>query len=185
MTWFGEPMTDVAVASLKLNLGSGSVKMDGYTGVDISSECGADVVHDLNEIPWPFESDSVDEAHASHFLEHLTGEQRMAFMDELWRVLKPEGKATIITPFWASSRAIQDPTHQWPPIAESSYLYFNKKWREDNGLTHYPIHCDFDFTFGYQIDQPWASRSTEARDFALRHYLHVAADLHVVLTKRA
>jgi hypothetical protein len=173
-----------APPALRLNLGCGQVKMDGYTGVDRSSDCGADVVHDLTSMPWPFESDSVEEARASHFLEHLTGVQRMAFMDELWRVLKPQGAATIITPYWASARAIQDPTHQWPPIAESSYLYFNKQWREGNGLAHYPIRCDFDFTYGYQIEQPWAVRSAEARDFAVRHYQHVVTDLQVVLTKR-
>jgi hypothetical protein len=175
--------TDVA-APLKLNLGSGSVRMDGFTNVDISPDCGAEIVHDLSVFPWPFEDDSVEEVHCSHFLEHLTGAQRIGFMDELWRVLKPAGTANIITPYWASSRAIQDPTHQWPPIAESSYLYFNKQWREDNGLSHYPIRSDFDFTYGYNIDQPWSARSTEARDFAMRHYLHVASDLHVVLTKR-
>ena len=177
-------MTETLVAT-KLNLGCGKSKMDGFTGVDISPDCGADIVHDLNVMPWPFEADSIEEVHASHFFEHLDGPQRCRFMDELWRVLKPEGKATIITPYWASSRAIQDPTHAWPPVCESSYLYFNKKWREDNGLDHYPIHCDFDFSYGYQIDQPWSLRSTEARDFAVRHYLHVASDLHVVLTKRA
>jgi len=176
-------MVETATA-LKLDLGCGQRKMDGFTGVDISADCAADIVHDLNVIPWPFEDGSVEEVHASHFFEHLTGAQRIAFMNELWRVLQPEGKATIITPYWASPRAIQDPTHQWPPVAESSYLYFNKQWRQDNGLEHYQIRCDFDFSFGYNIDAPWSLRSTEARDFAVRHYQNVVSDLHVVLTKR-
>lgn len=170
--------------ALKLNLGCGQSKMDGFTGVDISPDCGADIVHDLAMFPWPFEDDSVDEAYAAHFLEHLPGLDRMPFMNELWRVLKEDATATIITPYGNSGRAVQDPTHMWPPIVEASYLYFNRKWREDNGLDHYPITCNFDFTYGYNIDNPWASRAQEAKDFALRHYLNVAADLHVILTKR-
>ena len=174
----------VVATALKLNLGCGKSKMDGYTGVDISPDCGADIVHDLAVFPWPFDDDSVDEVHASHFLEHIAGPDRMAFMNELWRVLKVDATATIITPHGNSNRAVQDPTHQWPPIVESSYLYFNRKWREDNFLDHYPITCNFDFSYGYNIENPWASRAQEAKDFALRHYLNVAADLHVILTKR-
>lgn len=174
----------VESTELRLNLGCGQTKLDGWTGIDISPNSGADIIHDLTVVPWPFDSESVTEVQAAHFLEHLTGAQRMDFMNELWRILKPEGTATIVTPYGGSYRAFQDPTHQWPPIVEASYLYFNRKWREENQLDHYPIHCDFDFTYGYQIDNPWASRAQEAKDFALRHYVNVAADLHVVLTKR-
>lgn len=169
---------------LKLNLGCGKKKVDGFTGVDISPDCGADIVHDLSAFPWPFDDDSVDEVQAVHFLEHLDGYERMAFMNELWRVMKPDATATIITPYGQNARMFQDPTHKWPPVVESSYLYFNRKWREDNELDHYPLTCNFDFSYGYQIDNPWASRSTEAKDFALKHYFNVAADLHVILTKR-
>lgn len=107
-------------------------------------------------------------------------------MDELFRVMKPGAIATFITPWYRSARAYQDFTHQWPPITESSYLYFNKGWREINKLTHghYNLSSDFDFSFGYSLNGDWAMRNEEARAFAAQHYWDFAGDLHVTLTKR-
>ena len=174
-----------AAPILKLDLACGQNKREGFTGVDISPLCHPDIVHDLRVTPWPWTDGSVAEVHSSHFFEHLTGTERIPFMEELWRILVPAGTATIVTPYWASMRAVQDPTHQWPPVCEASYLYFNKSWREQNGLDHYPITCDFDFSYGYVLDGAWAVRHQEARDFALRHYVSVVNDLQVILTKRS
>jgi SAM-dependent methyltransferase len=145
------------------------------------------------KFPWPWADNSVDELHCSHFLEHVPGGHpveyggtgiRHRFVDEMYRVLKPGGTATIIVPYNRSPRAAQDPFHAWPPLEPESFMYFNKQWRVNNGLDHYPIKSDFDFTYGYGMYPGWAARSEESRNFALAHYWNVAADLHVVLTKR-
>ncbi|MBL8242850.1 MAG: class I SAM-dependent methyltransferase [Rhodanobacteraceae bacterium] len=170
---------------MKLDLGCGSRKAEGFLGVDISAECGADIVHDLRVYPWPFADDSVDEVRCSHFLEHLTGEERMKFMDELWRVMKPGATALIVTPYWQSYGAVQDPTHQWPPICEASYFYFNRAWRETAGVAHYPIRCDFDLNYGFWLGPDWRDKPQQEKGFALRHYCNVAQDLHATLKKRA
>ena len=174
-------------APLKLNLGSGSTKMDGFTGVDAFPDSGADVIHDLLVYPWPWDDDSVDEIHASHFLEHLSGLERIPFFNELWRVMKVGAQATFITPYWASMRAIQDPTHKWPPVCESFYHYLSKEWRTSQELDHYlGLTCDFQVQApGYNVGQPWSMRSIEARNFALAYHINVAADLHQVLIKLA
>lgn len=169
---------------VKLNLGCGERRRDGFLGVDMIKTEAVDVVHDLRIAPWPFEADSVEEVYSAHFIEHLTGPERITFMNELGRVMQAGAQATIIAPYYSSIRAIQDPTHQWPPIAEWSFMYFNKGWRSDNKLEHYPITCDFDFTYGYAINPQWASRNHEAQAFAVRHYLNVVDDVQVVLTKR-
>lgn len=172
-------------ASVRLNLGCGQTKIEGFTGVDISADCGADVVHDLAVMPWPFAGNSVEETVSSHFLEHLTGAQRLAFMDELYRILVPGGRATFITPYHQNVRATQDPTHQWPPISDNSYLYFHRGWREMNGLGHYPIHCDFDFVPSYVLDSSTGvlQWNEERRQFAMKHYSNIISDLNVVMTK--
>jgi len=176
----------VVETALKLDLGCGQTAKEGFIGVDISADCGADVVHDLRVYPWPFESDSVDEVFSSHFLEHVPGHDRFRLFDELWRILKVDAQATIVTPYWASMRAIQDPTHEWPPISEASYLYTNRQWREDNKLDHYPISCNFDYTYAYNInDRRYALSAEEARAHQARYYNNVIDDLHVVLTKKA
>ena len=76
---------------------------------------------------------SVSEVYCSHFLEHLDHNQRnperVRFMNELYRVLVPGGRATIITPHWASNRAYGDFTHADKPVAELFYAYLSKEWR--------------------------------------------------------
>jgi hypothetical protein len=169
---------------MKLDLGCGRAKKPGFIGVDVTPDCDADIVHDLTVVPWPFADASVDEVWCAQFFEHLTGAQRIAFMEELYRIMKPGAQATIITPYWTSGRAMQDPTHQWPPLLESSYLYFNRQWRETNGLGHYGIHCDFDFRFAFAFADHWAQKSADEKAFARLHFVNVVNDLHVFLTRR-
>lgn len=167
---------------LKLDLGCGANCKDGFEGVDLYN--GAKHHLDLRKFPWKWKSGSVEEIHCSHFLEHVPGPERIPFMDEVWRILIPGGKATFIVPYWSSPRAVQDPTHAWPPLTEQSFLYFNKGWREQNKLEHYLGKCDFDFTYGYLAEQDTANRAQEAQMFRIKHYLSAVNDLQVVLTKR-
>lgn len=169
---------------VRFDLGCGNRLEEGWKGVDIAPIPGV-IQHDLRLTPWPFADDEVvDEVKCVHFFEHLTGEERMRFMDELHRVLKPGAQAQIIVPDGNSNRAVQDPTHQWPPVVPESFLYFNKQWRDDNGLSHYNIEADFDFSYGFNLAPHWLNKSDEARAFALGHYRNVASDLVVTLTKR-
>jgi len=169
---------------LKLDLGCGQNKRHGFIGIDISNIPGVDIRFDLSKAPWPLPSASVDEVFSSHFFEHLTGPERMRFMDEMYRVMIPGGKALIIVPDYASERAVQDPTHAWPPVCKASFLYFNKNWRTQNRLDHYPIECDFDFSYGYILPQEWAKRSSKDQMFAITHYLNVVYDLQINLIRR-
>lgn len=166
---------------LKLNLASGHSRMEGFLNVDIASLPEVDRVVDLQKFPWPFEADSVAEIVCSHYIEHTP--DMIAFMDECWRILKPKGVLRIIAPYYTSARCWQDPTHL-RAISERSFLYYNRKWRADNRLDHYPIKSDFDFEYGYAVTPDWASRSEEARAFAIRHYWNVVDDIHVTLRKR-
>src|SRR5678809_24430 len=117
---------------LKLDFGCGPHKREGFHGVDQTAFVGVDTVCDLTVTPWPWADNSVSEAHASHFVEHLTAWQRVAFWNELYRVLVPNGTAQIIVPHWASCRAYGDPTHQWPPVSEFAFYYLKKEWRMAN-----------------------------------------------------
>jgi len=131
---------------IKLDLGCGTNKKAGFTGMDSMSFLGVDVVHDLRQAPWPFADGSVGEVHCSHVLEHLTGAERCVFFDELWRVLAPGAKALIITPHWSHENAYGDPTHQWPPVCGQTYFFTNRDWREQNA-PHVPMKCNFDCAF--------------------------------------
>lgn len=172
---------------IKLNLACGEIRLPGFIGVDIAKTKATDMIYDLTQTPWPWDDNSCDEIFCSHFFEHLTGLQRIAFMQEAWRILTPGSGIKIICPYYSSMRAVQDPTHQWPPICEASFLYFNKEWMEKNGLKHYNIDfdvCDFDFSYGHDWAQEWQTRNDEAKAFAGKHYINSINDIHVVLQAR-
>lgn len=169
---------------LRLDLGCGKRKKVGFVGVDISSDCEADVIWDLRTAPWPWPDNSIEEIYSGHFFEHLNGRERITFMEELWRILIPNGKALITTPYWASWRAVADPTHIFPPIVEQSYLYFNRDWRIANKLEHYPIHCNFDFECQHVYNPDVGFPDDSTRDQGTKHYLNVVDDLNCLLIKR-
>ena len=158
---------------------------DKVIGVDIAKEPGVDIVHDLTKFPYPFKDESVDAIYASHFVEHLDGIERIKFFNECYRILKPQGIMRLLHPYYKSVRAVQDPTHKWPPISENSYFYWDKNWREMNKLDHYPINCDFEFNIYYiWQDQTVANKSDETRAFNIDKYWNVVADMLVDLKKR-
>lgn len=175
---------------MKLDIGCGPNKKEGFIGVDQYSFPNVDVVTDLTA-KWPWENSTIEEIHCSHTLEHFTADQRMHVLNEMYRVLKPGGKATIITPHWASHRAYGDPTHQWPPVSEMAYCYWNKGWRDGNA-PHTDIsnlkngfNCDFDWTCAssYNVGQ-FVGRNQEYVNFALTNYKDAAMDLIGTITSR-
>lgn len=154
-----------------------------WIGIDIAPCEGVDIVHDLTMTPWPIESNSVDEIFCSHFIEHLDGNSLVKFMEELYRIMKPDAIGTLIAPYYSSMRAIQDPTHR-SFISEANFLYYNKAWRDANKLDHYGINCNFDYSYAYHMDPYWAMREESARAFALRHYSNVVNDIQINLIKK-
>lgn len=166
---------------LKIDFGCGDRKEAGWFGIDSQNLPGVDLVTNLDNFPLPFEDNSVDEARCVHFIEHV--QDIMRFMNEVYRILKVGSTMMVYSPYYSSMRAWQDPTHV-NPISEYTFLYYNKNWRVQNKLLHYPITCDFDFTYGYVLHPNWANRAEEARQFAITHYINVVLDIQVVLTKR-
>lgn len=63
-------MVTGSTAPVRLHLGCGTTYKRGYLNVDIVPGLG-DMVIDLNQIPYPFEENSVDEILAENILEHL------------------------------------------------------------------------------------------------------------------
>jgi len=132
---------------------------------------------------WPWADNSVDEVNCSHFLEHLERKERVFFFNELYRVMKPEAKAQITIPHWASNRSYGDLTHSWPPVAEMLWYYLDKNWRSQNA-PHLCLNCDFNVTWGYTMAQPWPSRAPDVQAQALAHYREVAQDMIATCAKR-
>lgn len=160
---------------LKLDLGCGKQPKEGFEGVD-SRDFGQRHVLDLRK-PWPWRDNSVEEVNASHFVEHLNAPERIHFVNELYRVLIPGGKATISTPHWASMRAYGDLTHQWPPVSEMWFYYLSKAWRAAQAPHNDGYTCDFSCTWGWALHQAVAARNQEYQQEALLFFKEAAQDL--------
>jgi ubiquinone/menaquinone biosynthesis C-methylase UbiE len=166
---------------LKLNLGCGKSKMDGYVNVDSIKFDNVDQVADLKK-KWPWADNSVEHIHLSHVLEHFDGQERVHIFNEMHRVLVNGGKALIITPHWASQRAYGDFTHKWPPVCEFLYYYLSKEWRRVNA-PHNDIEfnpkgykCDFSVTGGYSLHPQVVPWNLERQTFAQTFYKEACQD---------
>ena len=107
-------------------------------------------VKNARDFPWPYVDESVKELTCVGVFEFIPGKMRGKFMDEVYRILTPDGKATFAVVYWNSARSIQDFRVEWPPLCEQSFLYFNKEWRKVNNI-EVDLICDFDFQYGYAV----------------------------------
>jgi SAM-dependent methyltransferase len=172
-----EPLPEV----IKLDIGCGKNTPEGWIGID-QIDFGQKHVLDVRKgLPYP--DDSIAEVRSSHFVEHLTGAERVLFFNELWRVLKPGATALIITPNWSHSCAYGDPTHQWPPMSGWYPLYLHKDWRATNA-PHTGYTCDFDHIVAGSWDPSIEARNSEYKQMAMNSQTNAFRDLMVTLTKK-
>lgn len=97
---------------MKISLGCGERKMDGYVGLDVV-DFGWNKVWDARKDPIPAEDNTVDLIEAFNFIEHVSREYWPHLFNECHRVIGPNGYMHITVPDAARDfgLAIQDPTH--------------------------------------------------------------------------
>lgn len=91
-----------------LNIGCGkdikkSTSEEKWTNLDFIKEKGVDIIHNLEEFPYPFKNEEFDLIYASHILEHLESFPRT--MQELHRILKKNGKLVVKVPHFSGIAA--------------------------------------------------------------------------------
>ena len=136
---------------MKLNMGCGHNKLDGYINVDMSPECQPDILCNLEELPWVWPDNSIDTVRFNHSLEHL-GQQSSVFlgmMKELFRVCKDKAKIEINVPHPRHDHFIGDPTHVriiTPQLLQLFDRRLNDEWKKigaaNSPFAHY-LNVDF------------------------------------------
>ena len=150
----------------KLDLGCSRKKKEGYIGIDIfdwssiySKEkfiCGR-----IPNVLEKYKNNSVEELRAYHILEHISQKDVIHTMNEVYRILIPNGIFEINIPPTTGRGAFCDPTHVsfWN---DKSWQYYDMTWCRELSES-YGIKCDFQ---------------------VLENRLLSEFDLHVILKKR-
>ena len=181
---------------MRLNLGCGFNKLDGFVNVDANADCEPDEVSDLESLPWPWPDNSVDQVVMTHVLEHL-GESPAVYIGiikELYRNCQPDGHVIITVPHPRHDTFIIDPTHVRPITPEGLSMFSRRNcehWIE-TGAANTPLALMHDVDFELEssdavLDQPWRSKlelgsMTEAEMvLAIRQYNNVVRETKIVL----
>lgn len=181
---------------MKLNLGCGSRKLDGFVNVDGAPHCAPDLLLDLETLPWPFDSSSVEEIVLSHVLEHLGQAPKLylSIIQELYRVSRPGALVRITVPHPRHDDYLSDPTHVRPITVQGLELFSKRKNREwqakGQSATPLGLMLDVDFevvSADAQPEEPWLTRlrkreiSPQELAFAARSYWNVIRATEIVL----
>jgi len=114
-----------------VDIGCGANKQGpNWFGIDYRKLPGVDLVQDLEKSAWEVPSCSFNTALANHVVEHINPAKGgfLSFMNEVWRILKPEGEFIIGAPYATSVGMFRDPSHI-NFINEETWSYFDP---EDN-----------------------------------------------------
>lgn len=115
---------------MKLDLGCGMRKAEGWVGVDIRKFEGVDHVLNIGKDKLPFDDDTFDEVKAIHLLEHLYPEELFFCVDEVWRVTKPTGFFHIEVPKAGTPAYYIHPDHKIQ-FVENTFGFFQVPSDED------------------------------------------------------
>jgi predicted SAM-dependent methyltransferase len=115
---------------LRLHIGSGPVRLPGWTNVDNQKYPGVDHVLDVTRgLPW--KRGDAELIFAEHFIEHLAYDDGLRFLRECRRVLAADGILRLSTPNLDWVWHTQYHPGQWTDAAEAvrDAFWMNKAFR--------------------------------------------------------
>lgn len=125
--------------SRERKLRAGRDDWQGLVTLDFYPECKPDILHDLEEFPYPFGDSTFDEIHAYDVLEHQgrQGDWRFFFRQwsEFYRIIRPGGHFMGICPHYTSPWAWGDPSHTRIVGIEQLTFLSQAQYREQVGKT--------------------------------------------------
>lgn len=170
----------------RLYLGCARNHEPGFINLDISPNVDADVVHDLEVLPLPFQSDTFDCVFGSHVFEHIHQERFIPLAGELQRILKPGGYLVSVTPYCSSDDAIDNPFHLMA-FSETTWHYADRRIYRPGTAGHgdFGVNWDLPVVHTELVLYPEWQQGQPAREIeqAKKYYRNVVKEIHVVLQK--
>ncbi|MBN1832757.1 MAG: glycosyltransferase [Deltaproteobacteria bacterium] len=115
--------------TVKLDLGCGKLKREGFIGLDVKAMPGVDIVCDISQ-GIPIKNDCADYIIADNLMEHI-GDEFIDVMNNIWDICKIGAILKIVVPGAHTSAAFQDPTHK-RFFVKDTFDYFNidhERWK--------------------------------------------------------
>jgi predicted SAM-dependent methyltransferase len=107
---------------LKIDIGCGSAKREGFVGIDYVAAPGVDHVIDVVREPLPFADNSVSFVHSSHVFEHVSDPSFL--IHEIGRVCADGARIEIITPY---------------AFTDSAFVYGHVAYMTEMPWTHFCV----------------------------------------------
>ena len=155
-----------------------------FVNLDMNPAVGADVTHDLRNLPLPFPDNTFDTIIGSHVFEHIEKVHFLPLAAELHRILKPGGFLLSFTPYGSSFDAWENP-HHVQCFTEATWFYVMDELYQDPS------------TAGFGADQgqptrkwslceitmvPWPEFKDDPEiEWKRKHYANVIRELQVVI----
>jgi SAM-dependent methyltransferase len=150
---------------MKINIGSGNTRVDGFLNIDSDPLCEPDYVINLETDTLPFDDNTIDEVRAHSILEHI-GPGFFHLIKELYRVCKDGALIDIIVPHPHHEVFYGDLSHVRPITVQSlrhlSKTICNFEKESHTGWSGHANILDVDFEivrYEYDFDEEFIKRN--------------------------
>jgi predicted SAM-dependent methyltransferase len=152
---------------LKINIGGGYKRYEGFLNLDHDPMSSPDYIVDLEHDKLPFEDSTIDEVKAYHILEHI-GDGFFHLLQELYRVCCDQAIIDIQVPHHRSEVWYGDPTHVRFITVDNMRLFDKKyndwhiiQWNSSSGFGN-KLNVDFEiFEYNFIPNEDWKMRFKE------------------------
>ena len=152
------------MSKLKIDLGCGSRKKDGWFGIDMVDGPEVDLVMDITQ-GLPLSDNSVSKVYSYHMLEHLDRTHYANLFAELHRVCEPGATLDIWVPYWTHRTAYNF----------SHLTRINEHCFEGPGFQQF-----FEvLAVTYVFEDDWRDKLPEEKEYARKHLMNVVKEMRV------
>jgi len=168
----------------KLMMACGEERREGFMHVDAFASSNPDVVHAIEQTPWPFESDRFSEMAVNHLSRVGKDiDQQKSILAEIYRVSAPDAAVSFNLPWIRHDSYWADPTNVRPYCPETLQLLSRQHCAalKSQGIAHTPLAEMFNVNFEVvsvvqTYDPNWWSKLQSGS--ISREQLREAATLH-------